>query len=173
MSPSSFSEGWKLVCTLLFYFFCYIKHIGYEIWRLMPRHLTWIHLLLQAAWMTAQRKDTSTGQKPPTTQSCLLAMALCLLWQGTQVTRSKSDSDWGLQLWGIPGTMSCPIMNYICKEKQQGLLLSFPPPRLFYRCAFCSDEKQKLVKQQAKPSSASACFEPSVFNQREATWEFS
>lgn len=88
---------------------CYIKHIGSGNWRLMPGHLNWIHLPLRAAWMTAQRRDTSTRQEPPTTHSRLLALALCLLWQETQVTRSKSDSGQGLQLSGVPGTMFCPI----------------------------------------------------------------
>lgn len=107
MSHSNFSEGWKLVYSLLFYIFCYIKCITSGIWRLMPRHLNCLHLLLKVARMTAQRRDISTMQEPPTTHSCLLALALCLLWQGTQGTRSKSVSDQGLQ--GVPGTVFCPI----------------------------------------------------------------
>lgn len=114
-------EGWKLVYTLLFfytllfYFFCCTKHIGPGIWRLMPRHLHCLHLLLKAAWMTAQRRDISTRQEPPTTHSCLLALALCLLWQWTQITRSKRDSDWGFSCQQYQGPCSAPSELHMCK----------------------------------------------------------
>lgn len=132
-------EGWKLVYILLFYLFCYIKHIGPGIWRLMPRHLNCLHLLLKAAWTTAQRRDISTRQKPPT-HSCLLALAFCLLWQWAQITRSKSDSDWAAVISSTRDRV-LPHQNYlwakssdcqsVCNRGSKGLCSLSPLPSYF------------------------------------------